>query len=176
MPFLIPEEIIKELSLNEGMLVADFGAGAGFYSISAARLVGSSGRVYALDIRKEMLEVVRSKAKQNHLLNIEAIWANLEELQGSKLKDQSIDRVIISNILFQVENKNELIAEAYRVLKPRGRVLIVEWEKQASVSIPAREHLIGKKDALELFTSSGFLLEKEFAAGDKHYGLILRKP
>lgn len=176
MPFLNPEEIIKELSLNEGMMVADFGAGAGFYSVPVARLVGSSGRVYALDIRKEILEVVRSKAKQNHLLNIETIWANLEELHGSKLRDQSIDRVIISNILFQVESKNELLAEAYRVLKPRGQVLVAEWEKQASVFIPAREHLIDKNDAVELFTSSGFTLEKEFSAGDKHYGLIFRKP
>lgn len=176
MPFLNPEEIIKEISLSEGMLVADFGSGAGFYSLPAARLVGSSGRVYALDIRKEMLEVVRSKAKQDYLLNIETIRANLEELHGSKLKDQSIDRVIISNILFQVENKNELTAECYRVLKPRGLALVVEWEKSAAVSIPAQNRLIEKNEALELFNSSGFMLEKEFSAGDRHYGLIFRKP
>ena len=158
------------------MLVADFGAGAGFYSIPAAQLVGSSGRVYALDIRKEMLEIVRSKARQARLLNIEIVRANLEELHGSKLKDQTIDRVIVSNILFQVDNKNEMIAECYRVLKPRGTLLVVEWEKGASISLPPAQHMISKERATELFTSSGFTMEKEFFAGDKHYGLIFRKP
>ena len=174
--FLNPEEIVKELNLDEGMLVADFGAGAGFYSIPAAKLVGSSGRVYALDIRKEMLEMVRSKARQAHLLNIETVRANLEELHGSRIKDQTINRVIIANILFQVESKNELIAECYRILKPRGIVLVVEWEKGAGISVPPAQHLISKETATELFTSSGFIKEKEFFAGDKHYGLTFRKP
>jgi len=176
MPFLNPEQIIQELKLNDGLLVADFGCGAGFYSIPAAKAVSSSGKIYALDIRKEMLDVVRSKSKQENLLNIETIWANLEELHGSRLKDRAVDRLIISNILFQVEKKNELIAEAYRVLKPRGLALVVEWEKGTSPSVPPAEHLISKERASELFTNSGFNLEKEFSAGDKHYGLLFRKP
>lgn len=174
--FLNPEEIIKELNLDEGMIVADFGCGAGFYSIPAARRVGSSGRVYALDVRKEMLDVVRSQSRQAHLLNIETVRADLEELHGSNIKDQTVDRVIISNILFQVDKKTELIAEAYRILKSRGLVIVVEWAKGAGISIPPSTSLISKETTSELFVSSGFMMEKEFSAGDKHYGLIFRKP
>ncbi len=174
--FLNPEEIIKELNLDEGMIVADFGCGAGFYSIPAARLVGSSGRVYALDVRREALDVVRSQSRQARLLNIETIRANLEELHGSSIKDQAVDRVIISNILFQVDQKTELIAEAYRILKPRGLVMVVEWEKGAGISVPPSANLVSKETAAELFISSGFTTEKEFSAGSHHYGLIFRKP
>jgi len=97
--FVKPEEIVKVLDILPGMKVADFGAGAGFYTIPFAKKVGATGKVYALDIRKEALELIRSKSRELRLLNIETLLTDLEANDGSHLKDGSIDIIIISNIL-----------------------------------------------------------------------------
>ena len=76
--FLRPEQIVQQLGLKKGDYVADFGAGHGYFTIPIARLVGGDGRVYALDIQKPVLEVIRAKAKLEHLLNVELMWVNLE--------------------------------------------------------------------------------------------------
>jgi len=176
MPFLNPEEVIKEADLEAGLIVADFGCGAGFYSIPAATAVGSSGRVYALDIQKEMLEMVRSKGREKDLFNIETIVADLERPDGSKLNDEIVDRVFIANILFQTDDKENLIREAFRILKKAGKAIVVERDRIASRSELLRERLISKEKVKELFESNGFISGKEFHAGVHHYGLIFRKP
>lgn len=125
--FLEPEKIVPFFGLKPGDHVADFGAGHGYFTIPLARLVGGDGAVYAIDIQQPALDVIRAKASQEHLLNIEYVWADLETLRGSRLKDQFIDFVLIANILFQVENKLGLMQEAYRVLRQGGRMALVEW-------------------------------------------------
>ena len=101
MPFLNPENVIKALGIGPGMKIADFGCGAGFYSLPIARAVGPSGRVFALDVQKSALELVRSKAKAARLLNLAPTWADLDHVGGSHLKDASVTGALISNILFQ---------------------------------------------------------------------------
>ena len=68
--FLEPDRIVKSFDLERGDYVADFGAGHGYFVIPLARTVGGDGKVYALDIQKEVLEIIRAKAKLEHLLNI----------------------------------------------------------------------------------------------------------
>ena len=122
-----------------------------------------------------MLEVVRSKARTFGLNNIEAVRADLEKPEGSHLKAASADIVIISNILFQVEDKKALGAEALRILKPGGRILTVEWSEDKSYFGPPLKNRINRKEAEEIFLKAGLRFEKEFSAGDHHYGLIFSK-
>ncbi|MBI2038701.1 MAG: class I SAM-dependent methyltransferase [Candidatus Niyogibacteria bacterium] len=175
MPFLNPENVIKAIGVDTGMVVADFGAGAGFYTIPLARAVGPTGKVYALDVQKSVLEVVRSKAKQERLLNINPIWADLDSRGGSHLADGSVHVVLISNILFQTDNKKEMLAEAFRVLEPRGKIALIDWALSARGGPPTERVL--KKDAAEtLLEETGFRRLNEFSAGDAHYGLLYQKP
>lgn len=176
MGFLNPQEIIKHVNIQEGMRVADFGSGGGFRTIPLAEAVGKSGRVYAFDIQKEMLGVVRGKAKSNHLLNIDTIWADLEVPEGSKLKEGFLDIVVVANILFQVNDKEAIAKEAFRVLKPKGIASVIEWDTSAGVLGPPKEHLIDKMKAKEIFALAGFSWEKEFYAGEHHYGFLFKKP
>lgn len=173
--FVKPEAIAKVLDILPGMKVADFGAGAGFYSIPIARKVGSAGKVYALDIRKEALELIRSRSRELRLLNIETLLTDLEAREGSHLKDGSVDMVIISNILFQVEGKKNIAEEAFRILKSSGRVVIVEWDEEKKVFGPALSHRVNRQAAEDFFLKTGFVFEKEFNAGENHYGIILKK-
>lgn len=176
MGFLNPQDIANHINIKEGMRVADFGSGSGFRTIPLAKAVGQSGRVYALDIQKEMLEVVRGKAKSGHLLNIDTIWADLEIPEGSKLKADFLDHVIIANILFQVNDKEAVAKEAFRVLKPKGAASIIEWDTSAGVLGPPKERLVDKMKAKEIFARAGFSWEKEFDTGERHYGFLFKKP
>jgi len=154
------------------MKVADFGAGHGYYSIEAAKAVGANGVVYAIDIRKEALSVIKSNARLAGIQNIETIWADLEKDGATSIKTGTLNFIIISNVLFQAEDKQAIIKEARRILKPDGKVGILEWNKENAKTGPPINFRIPKEETIELFQKSGFLFEKEFNAGDQHYGLV----
>lgn len=174
--FVNPEEVVRNLDVRPGMKIADFGAGAGFYTLALAKRAGPSGKIIALDIRKEMLEVIRSKAREARLLNVETIWSDLEAKAGTHLKENSLDLVLISNLMFQVQKKENIAGEAFRILKPEGRVVLVEWAEEEKPFGPALKERVNRKAAEDIFLKVGFAFEKEFGAGENHYGLILKKP
>lgn len=175
--FIEPNVAVDSLDVLPGMTAADFGAGAGFYTIALARRLGDSGKVYAIDIRKETLEVVRSKAKAEKLSNVEALWGDLEKPEGSHLQSNSLDIVVISNILFQASDKAAVAGEAARVLRRGGRVMVVEWLSSSPGGLgPPQEHRVAKNEVESLFRQHNLNFEKEFDAGMHHFGLIFRKP
>jgi len=173
--FTNPEQNIKHLYLRESYRVADLGAGIGAYSIIAAKKVGESGRVYAVEVQKELISKIKNNAKEAGLENIEIIWGDIEELNGTKIADDIIDAVIISNVLFQTEDKKGLLAETNRILKSGGKILVVEWSDSFSGLGPAQESVFSKTDAKNLFGGAGFALDEEFDAGEHHYGLVYTK-
>jgi ubiquinone/menaquinone biosynthesis C-methylase UbiE len=173
--FLHPERIVSRFDPKSGEYAADFGAGAGFFTIPMARMVGAEGKVYAIDIQKHSLDIIRAKAQLEHLLNIEYVWGDLETSGGSKIKEMSVDFVIISNILFQAEKRQEVLREAFRVLKKGARCAVIEWDESQFPLGPPMNLRVPKRVATSSAQSIGFELEKEFEAGSHHYGLMLRK-
>lgn len=173
--FVNPENTISHLELKTGITAADFGCGAGFYTIPLAKAVGADGKVYAFDIRKEMLEIIKSKARLENLLNVETIWADLEINGSTKLRDEAADAVIISNLLFQVENKRALAKEAVRILKKGGRLLVVEWGEGAGIGGPLPTQRVRREEVKRIFEEEKLIFAEEFNAGDRHYGLLFRK-
>lgn len=173
--FLRPEAVIEEWDVRPGEKIADFGCGPGFFSIPLGQRVGPSGRVYALDIREEALEATRSKVKLFHLYGVETARANLEAPNGSGLKNESVDKVVISNILFQAENKGAVVAEAFRILRAGGTVAVIEWSDLKNTGGPSLEERVGEDEAKKLFESANFSFVKSFEAGTHHYGLIFKK-
>ena len=170
--FSDPVKNLKAFGLHEDSIVADLGAGTGYYSIAAGRLA-TRGKVYAIEIVKDFLETIKHKVKEAHLQNVEIIWGNVEKLGGTKIKDGVIDVVIASNILFQVEDKENFVLEIKRILKPKGRILLVDWS--ADSPIMGSKHAVAKKKAFEMFERKGFILGREIDAGEHHYGMILVK-
>jgi ubiquinone/menaquinone biosynthesis C-methylase UbiE len=173
--FSDPQHNVDQLELRKGQKVADFGVGSGFYTFAAALRVGENGLVYALDIQKDLLTRLKEDATRKGLDNIEIVWSDLEAPSGSKLGDSSVDSVIVSNILFQVENKEIFVKEVARVLKPGGSVLLVDWSDSYGGLGPSKEHLISKDEAVSLFVSRGFSVLREISAGPHHYGIVLKK-
>ncbi len=172
--FLNPERIVASFGLQPGDHVADFGAGHGYFTIPMARAVGGDGKVFALDIQKSVLEVVRAAAAREHLFNIETRWADLDEPGGSRLREQFIDFVLIASILFQAEAKHELFQEANRIICEGGRLAVVEWTPESPMGPP--HHIrVTKETAEDLAKGAGFTFLQEFDAGAHHYGLMFRK-
>lgn len=173
--FLHPERILNYLGIRPGMIVADFGCGGGYFSIPTARRVGEAGKVYAVDIQKRIIDLVKSKANLEHLLNIETVWADLEREKGSRLRDGVADAVIVANILFQAEKKKVIIEEAWRVLRLGGELAVIEWDETPFAAGPQLEARIPRQLAQSMAEEAGFELEKEFEAGSHHYGLLFKK-
>lgn len=173
--FSDPENNIKQFDLSSGMMVADFGSGSGFYSLAIARAVAPSGKVFAVDIQKDLLQKLKNGARENHLNNLDIIWADLEHLGGTKLRESSMDAVCICNLLFQIENKDALCLEAKRILRTNGRVLVVDWAGSFGGLGPQEKDVMPKIKMTALFQDHGFKLDREIAAGTEHYGLVFRK-
>lgn len=173
--FSDPKSNLDQFGLEKGMKVADLGVGAGFYVLAAAKMVGEEGRIFALDVQKELVADVKRIAEKEELNNVEAIWGDIEKFEGTKIKSGSIDAAIVSNVLFQIEDKEAFLSEIERILKPGGKVLVVDWMDSFAGMGPHRDHLVTKEVAESLFASKGFSIEKRIDAGDHHYGFVTRK-
>lgn len=174
MAFSEPQNNIDQFMIPEGARVADLGAGSGMYSIAAGRAVGMTGKVLAVEVQKDLLTRLQTTAKAEGLNNIEVIWGDIERLGGTKIRDMSIDAAIASNVLFQVEDRRGFIGELKRIMKPGGKVLIIDWQDTYGGLGPKKEDIISEQDVKTLFEKRDFKFEKSINAGDHHYGLIFR--
>lgn len=172
--FSDPEQNVKKINIDPGMKVADLGSGAGFYSIAAAKLTGPSGRIYAIDVQKSLLEKIKKESLGQGISNVETIWTDLDEPGGAKLSDKAVDRVILANVLFQVENKDNLIKEAKRILKPNGKLLFIDWTDSYGGIGPQKSDVIKPDVARVMFEDQGFSFEKDIDVGSHHYGFVFK--
>jgi len=122
-------EFLAKVGVRKGQVVLDFGCGSGRYTIPAAKLVGESGRVYALDISMRALDRVEEKAEREGLGNVVRIEASGDE--KLRLEDESIDIMLLIDVLQEIEDKEALFDEAYRILRPGGCVVIYPMHLKA---------------------------------------------
>ena len=174
---LNPTYILKGvLEIQPKTQVGDLGCGSmGFFTLQAAKLVGDQGQVFAVDILKDVLSSVEGRACQEGLYNIKTVWSNLEVAGATNIKEGSLDYTLYVNTLFQSKKHKEMLEEAYRLLKKDGKLLIVDWKNSTGPIGPTPETKIGADQISRIAISLGFKLEKEFKAGENHYGLILVK-
>lgn len=173
--FVDPKQVVRALSVGVGDTVADFGAGSGYFSFECAHMVGSEGKVYALDVLPSALEAIASRAKALGLSNVVAERVNLERPNGSGLGSESIDWVIVKDVLMQNKDKAVIVREVARVLKPSGRAIIIEWNPDESIVGPDRSTRIEPDELRKLVTTNGLVIVEEPPVGGFHYALIVKK-
>jgi len=169
--FLNPSEVLKQLKLKKEMVAADFGSGAGGWALPLAKIL-EEGKVYAIDILEEPLSALKAKIKLGKIFNIELIKSDVN--QTSKLTSESCDLVLMTNLLFESEDKKRVLEEGKRVLKKGAKLLIVDWKLDAPLG--PKEGRVSAKEVKALSEELDLKVEREFEAGIYHWGLILVKP
>lgn len=172
--FLNPSYALVNAGLHEGQAVADFGAGSGFFTRAAARIVGD-GVVWAVDTNGDLLTRIKSLAISEGLRNVEILRGNIESPKGTGLPAQHFDLVVAANILFSAHNKKALVAEMHRVLTKTGRALVIDWSSSHGGLGPHPDHVISAAEARTLFEEGGFTYLEKIPAGAYHWGFIVRK-
>ncbi len=124
---LPPERMLVELDIQSENTVVDIGCGPGYFSIPAARMTEQT--VFGVDISPEMLDFLLTKAAEEGIHNISAIESSAEHIG---LPNQSVDRIICSFVLHEVDDFNLALNEFGRILRPGGKILVIEWEKKAT--------------------------------------------
>ena len=127
--------VLRELGLKSGMVVADIGAGTGYYSRRVASLVGPEGRVYAVDIQPQMIEMIEADSRRLGLRNIVPVLGGLTDV---KLPSANVDVAVMIDVYHELEFPYEVLQSIVRCLKPGGRVVFVEYRAEdARVPIKA---------------------------------------
>lgn len=170
--------IIKRLDLKPGDLVADFGTGReGRMALSAAKYIGDEGIAYAVDIVKRILPAIQTKAATYGINNVKTIWSDLEIYGACKeISDNSLEVGFLVTTLFQTKKHADMIKECLRMIKPGGKLVMVDWKPDKEVPLgPANDSRVHPEDMKKIAADMGLRLQEEFEAGQCHWGLIFIK-
>ncbi len=174
--FSDPKYILKQFGVYGEIKVADLGASGGYYTIAAARVIAEDGGVvYAIDLVPDLLTRIQKEARAAHVSNVEILLGNLEREGGTKLASGFIDKAILANTLFTIEDKEACAKEIARIIKPGGQLLVVDWKGSYNHMGPHPDHIVLQKDAETLFGRAGFVADRSIDAGSHHWGVVLIK-
>ena len=168
---LPPEVLIDEMPIKESHTLLDIGAGSGFFTIPMAKKTKEI--VYALDFDSRMLNVISEKAIREDLQNIKLIESTIEALS---LEDESIDFVMASLILHEVESLSKVLSKLYEVTKIGGHLLCLEYEKDEKIiEGPPMDIRISSTDLEQSLLNSGFKSTKITRINDSIYTILGKK-
>ncbi len=171
----IIEQSIAQLELKEGMRVAEFGSGMGFYTRVLSERVGNTGKVFAIEIQKDILNKLEEELRRLNVSNVEYLWADVEVKGGSMIADQSMDAVVMANVLFQAEDKVGMIDEAKRILKRNGKILLIDHTNSLSGLGSSSDVVLTEESAKELFEKRDLKFLKKVPADMFRFGSLFTK-
>jgi ubiquinone/menaquinone biosynthesis C-methylase UbiE len=152
-----PEKAIAQLNLKPGMMIADVGAGTGYYSLRMARAVAPGGIVYANDIQPGMLDKLNERAAAAHVTNVVTILGSEAD---PKLPAGKLDLVLLVDVYHELSRPQRMLEGIQESLKPGGRLVLLEFRKE-DPSVPIRpEHKMSVEEVKAEVTPEGFRFEK----------------
>jgi SAM-dependent methyltransferase len=167
-----PELAIKLLNFKPGMMVADIGAGVGYYSLKIAKLVAPSGKVFATDVQPEMLRLLRKRLERSNVGNVVPV---LSSATATGLAPNSIDLALLVDVYHEFANPQAMLRSIRQSLKPDGRLVLLEF-RQEDPSVPIREeHKMSVATVRQELEPEGFVLEKLLPDLPWQHLLIFRK-
>ena len=122
-----PDLLLRELELKPGMVAADVGAGTGYYTSRLARAVGESGRVYAVDVQPEMLELLAANMARQDIRNFKPVLATPRD---PRLPPNSVDLILLVDVYHELEYPREVLEKLVAALAPGGRIAFVEYRAE----------------------------------------------
>lgn len=149
-----PDEIMDVLNVADGSVVADVGAGSGWFTVRLARRVGPNGLVFAQDIQQPMLDAIAYRVNREGLDNVERVLGTPEE----PMLPADLDAVLIVDVYAEVEDPVALLSEAAAALKPQGRLGIVDFTRDGGGPGPELESRVDAADVIRDASAAGLSL------------------
>lgn len=163
-----PDKILGLVEIKPDFTAVDLGCGSGFFTLPLAK---RAKKVYAIDLQEEMLRIIEQKMRKQKIKNIKPLLSRENEIP---LKDKSVEFLVSVNALHEFGNTKRMIKEVHRVLKPKGKALIVDFKKEETVFGPPVAIRISKEQAITLFEKNGFKTLKTMNL-PFHYALVFSK-
>jgi ubiquinone/menaquinone biosynthesis C-methylase UbiE len=146
-------EAIKALRLQPGMVIADVGAGSGYYTVRLARAVGPTGRVYATDVQRGMLDLIERRVKDERLTNVVTVLGSDTD---PSLPAQALDLALMVDVYHELQAPQTFMRRLRETLKPGGRLVLLEF-RQEDPNVPIRaEHKMSVDGARRELSADGF--------------------
>lgn len=182
--FIDTNEVLDEFEIKGNETIMDLGCGDGHLAYDALKRLNKEGNVIAVDMYKPSIEDIEKDIKKEKIENLTAIYGDIT--QGINVKDESVDIVILINVYHHINISKmvkEAITEMKRILKPNGKICIMEYKKQkvkkGGPKFPMRVH---QNTVIESFENEGFKVEKldtevgeDIPEGKSHYLIIFKK-
>jgi ubiquinone/menaquinone biosynthesis C-methylase UbiE len=166
-----PEAILKEIRLRPGQVFMDLGCGGGFFTFPAVRLVGTTGRVYGVDINEDFIEQMRQKASAEGINNLDLKVGTAED---TLFCHSCADVIFFGIVLHDFQTPEKVLQNAREMLKPEGRLVDLDWKKKAMSFGPPVSVRFDEETASKLINDAGFKIESIKDSGQYHYLIIAR--
>jgi SAM-dependent methyltransferase len=164
-----PDEVLKALALRPGEVVADIGAGSGYFALRFARAVGETGRVYAVDVSPDMIRHLNHRLRDAGIRNVVPVLADPDD---PLLPDASVDRLVIVDTWHHIEDQLKYLGLLKRVLKPGGQVVHIDFQKRDLPVGPPVGMKIAREDIVKQMEAAGFRLAAEHGFLPYQYFLV----
>ena len=164
-----PHEVVHALGIKPGEVIADIGAGSGYFTFHLARHVGDKGKVYAVDVSPEMVLHVNRRICEQKVTNVVSLLADPD---NPLLSDRSVNRFFFSESWHHIENQAKYLSLMKRMLKPGGEVVMIDFHKKELPVGPPMQMRIAREDLIKQMESSGYRLTKEHSFLPYQYFLV----
>ena len=163
-----PHEVMEALGIKPGEMIADIGAGSGYFTVRLAHHVGESGRVYAVDVSPDMIRHLHTRVRDMKLLNVSPILAPPDD----PLLPERVNRFMIVDVWHHIEDQAGYLAKMKEKLKPRGQVIMIDFHKRDLPVGPPLEMKIAREDLIRQMETHGFRVVKEHTFLPYQYFLV----
>lgn len=164
-----PEQVLDALGLAPDAVVADVGAGSGYFTERFARRLGKDGLVYATDVQEPMLERLRERVAEKRLANVVVVAARFDD---PSLPESCCDLVFLSSVYKEIDGRIAYASKLSRLLRPGGRVAIIEFRPDAPGPGPPKEDRLPPQRVIEEMDAAGFALREEHVFLPRQYFLV----
>jgi cyclopropane fatty-acyl-phospholipid synthase-like methyltransferase len=163
-----PHEVMEALAVKDGEIIADIGAGSGYFSVRLAHHVGAAGRVYAVDVSPDMIGHLHRRVRDMKLLNVSPILAPPDD----PLLPEPVDRFLIVDVWHHIENQPAYLQKMKDRLKPGGLVVMIDFQKRELPVGPPLEMKIAREDLIKQMEAHGFRVAAEHTFLPYQYFLV----
>ncbi len=166
-------EIMERLHINKGDIIADIGAGSGYFTIPFARRVGSKGMVFAVDIQIEMVNYISKKVDTLEMKNVRVIFGKSDD---PSLLDNFFNLVYLANTYHELEKPFLMLKNISKDLKYNGRLAIIDWDpSKKSPFGPLNKEKVAEDTVIKELERTGFNLIEKHNFMPYHYFLVFGK-